>query len=179
MFSKSSAIFITPLISLYFLAASQVVYSDDASALIDRARSAAPSLVSEDATIMYRGEVLVEGKNKWICMPETFPDDNMPMCNDAIWMQMMKAVGEKAPFSSSVFGFSYMLEGDGGVSNSDPYHPDHMSADDYIKEGPHLMIIVPREMLKGITDDPHAGGPYVMWKDTPYAHIMVPLGDRE
>jgi hypothetical protein len=39
------------------------------------------------------------------------------------------------------------------------------------------MIAVPRAMLEGITDDPHGGGPYVMWKDTPYAHIMVPLED--
>ena len=34
-----------------------------------------------------------------------------------------------------------------------------------------------RAMLEGVTDDPHAGGPYVMWGDTPYAHIMVPLED--
>ena len=29
--------------------------------------------------------------------------------------------------------------------------------------------------LKGISDDPGTGGPYVMWGDTPYAHIMVPV----
>jgi len=58
------------------------------------------------------------------------------------------------------------------------FNPEHAYAKDFIKEGPHLMIIVPREMLQGITDDPHAGGPYVMWKDTPYAHIMVPIGER-
>ncbi len=27
--------------------------------------------------------------------------------------------------------------------------------------------------------DPHNGGPYVMWKGTPYAHLMVPIGSRE
>ena len=37
------------------------------------------------------------------------------------------------------------------------------------------MIIVPKEMLKGISRDPNSGGPYVMWGDTPYAHIMVPI----
>ena len=26
--------------------------------------------------------------------------------------------------------------------------------------------------------DPNRGGPYVMWKGTPYAHIMVPVGER-
>ena len=37
-------------------------------------------------------------------------------------------------------------------------------------------IVVPREMLERMTDDPSTGGPYVMWEDTPYAHIMVPVG---
>jgi hypothetical protein len=40
------------------------------------------------------------------------------------------------------------------------------------------MIVVPREMLEGITDEPSTGGPYVMWKDTPYAHIMVPVSAK-
>jgi len=135
-------------------------------------------MVSRDATVMYRGEVLVKGSNDWICMPEVMPDDKAAMCNDATWMEMMQAVGNKAPFTASKVGFSYMLQGDGRVSNSDPYHPDPKKAKDYIKEGPHLMLILPKEMLKGITDNPHAGGPYVMWKNTPYAHIMIPLEDR-
>jgi hypothetical protein len=37
------------------------------------------------------------------------------------------------------------------------------------------MIVVPKEILKGLSDDPFNGGPYVMWKDTPYAHIMIPV----
>jgi len=150
----------------------------DNSALIAQARAAAPSMVSAEATIVYRGKVLAQGSNGWVCMPETFPDDNAPMCNDAQWMTLMKAVGSKAPFQAQGLGVSYMLGGDGGVSNSDPYHPDHASAPDFIREGPHIMLIMPQAMLKGITDDPHAGGPYVMWKDTPYAHLMVPIGER-
>lgn len=153
--------------------------ASDKEALIAQARSSAPAMVSADATVMYRGEVLVEGSNGWVCMPETLPDDNAPMCNDAVWMEMMGAVGSKAPFTATKMGFSYMLQGDGGVSNSTPYHADHMNAPDFIKEGPHLMIIVPKAALEGITNDPHAGGPYVMWGDTDYAHIMIPLADRK
>ncbi|MDH5622244.1 MAG: hypothetical protein OEY74_09200 [Gammaproteobacteria bacterium] len=41
------------------------------------------------------------------------------------------------------------------------------------------MIIAPKETLKGITDDPSSGGPCVMWKDTDYAHIMIPVGPRD
>lgn len=147
--------------------------------LIDQARSAAPSMVSSKATIMYQGKVLSEGTNRWVCMPETLPGDNSPICNDSTWMAMFQAIGSKGPFEAKKMGLSYMLAGDGGVSNSDPYHADHVNAEDFIKEGPHLMLIVPKGMLEGITDDPHAGGPYVMWKDTPYAHIMIPVGERD
>jgi hypothetical protein len=110
------------------------------------------------------------------------PGDNSPMCNDATWMAMMGALMNKAEYEADGIGISYMLKGEGpgaGVSNSDPYHPDPQNADDYIRSGPHLMIIVPKDMLEGMTRDPSSGGPYVMWGDTPYAHIMVPVADAE
>lgn len=153
------------------------LHADQHASLIAQARSAAPDLVSAEATVMYRGEVLAEGTNGWVCLPETLPDDNAPMCNDAVWMGMMQAMGAGEDYVVERIGISYMLQGDAGVSNSNPAHPEGANAPDFIKEGAHLMIAVPRAMLEGITDDPHAGGPYVMWKDTPYAHIMVPLED--
>jgi hypothetical protein len=114
-------------------------------------------------------------------MPDTMPGDKAPMCNDAVWMKLMKAVSTKAPFETDRVGISYMLKGDkgAGVSNSDPYHPDAKKAEDYTETGPHLMIVAPKAMLKDITDDPSTGGPYVMWGDTPYAHIMVPVAPLE
>jgi len=124
------------------------------------------------------GKVVVEGSNGWTCMPDTMPGDGAAMCNDALWGEMMTAVGTKAAFKASGIGISYMLLGEppgSGVSNSTPYHPDPKSADDYVETGPHLMVIVPKELLDGITTDPTTGGPYVMWKDTPYAHIMIPV----
>lgn len=153
-------------------------WAEDHEALIEQARSAAPALVSADATVVYRGKVLVEGTNGWTCLAETLPDDNAPMCNDAVWMALMGAMGAGEDYTVEKLGISYMLQGDAGVSNSDPAHPAGANAPDFIKEGAHLMIAVPRPLLEGITDDPHAGGPYVMWKDTPYAHIMVPLEDE-
>ena len=147
-------------------------------ARIARAMSAAPEAISRDATIMDSdGSILREGTNGWMCMPDTMPGDNAPMCNDAVWMKLMGAVGKKEDFQTDVIGISYMLQGDigAGVSNSDPYHPDAKHAADYVETGPHLMIVVPKAMLKGISDDPGTGGPYVMWGNTPYAHIMVPL----
>lgn len=147
---------------------------------IARAKSAAPAHISDDATVVVDGEVVVEGTNGWTCLPDTMPGDGAPMCNDAVWMELLSAVGSKSEFTTDRIGISYMLQGEpegSGVSNSDPYHHDHRNADDYVETGPHLMIVVPKAMLEGITDDPETGGPYVMWKDTDYAHIMVPVSD--
>ncbi|MBE9539801.1 MAG: hypothetical protein IMF06_12005 [Proteobacteria bacterium] len=147
-------------------------------ARIALAKSAAPASISDNATVVVDGKVVVEGSNGWTCMPDTMPGDGAAMCNDALWMKMMNAVGTKGAFTANNIGISYMLQGDigAGVSNATPYHPDPKNAEDYAEMGPHLMIVVPKELLKGITDDHTSGGPYVMWGDTPYAHIMVPVG---
>jgi hypothetical protein len=145
---------------------------------IAHARSAAPESVSANAAVMIDGEVAAEGSNGWTCMPEVFPGDGAAVCIDATWAAMMGALGAKEAFEASSFGMSYMLSGDpegGGVSNSNPYHEDHASAEDYVETGPHLMIIVPKSLLEGMTDDPSEGVPWVMWGDTDYAHIMVPV----
>ncbi|MEA3418885.1 MAG: hypothetical protein U9Q90_05745 [Campylobacterota bacterium] len=149
---------------------------ESAADKIARAQSAAHPAISKDATIMdVDGKLLKKGTNSWVCMPGIMPGDKNPMCNDAVWGKMMKAVATKSDFKTDRIGISYMLQGDAMVSNSNPYATDRNNGDVWVKEGPHLMIIVPKEMLKGLTDDPFNGGPYVMWKDTPYAHIMVPV----
>ncbi|MDX1480549.1 MAG: DUF4440 domain-containing protein [Woeseiaceae bacterium] len=150
---------------------------DDAD-LVAYARSAAPDQVGANATIVVDGAVAAEGSNGWTCMPDTMPGDRAPICIDDVWAEMMTAVGSQAPYKPKRIGISYMLQGEppgSGVSNSTPYHPDHRNADDYVETGPHLMIIAPKEMIAHITDDPSSGGPYVMWKDTDYAHIMIPV----
>ena len=40
---------------------------------------------------------------------------------------------------------------------------------------PHVMVIVPDPaQLDALSTDPQNGGPWVMWKGTKYAHIMMP-----
>jgi hypothetical protein len=42
-----------------------------------------------------------------------------------------------------------------------------------------VMMIVPDPAhIASIPAEHHAGGPYVMWKGTPYAHIMMPIGEH-
>ncbi len=179
--SNKNRLFTIVLVLIVLLALPVLaVTGDEKESVMAHAASAAPGFISDDATIIGKdGTVLKEGSNGWTCLPDTMPGDNAPMCNDATWMALLGAVGSKGEFTASKIGISYMLQGDigAGISNSDPFHPDHKNAHDYIETGPHLMIAVPKELLEGITDDPSVGGPYVMWKDTPYAHLMVPLSD--
>ena len=158
------------------------VAGSDIDKQVAHARAAAPASIGAGATIVINGEVAVEGSNGWTCMPDTMPGDGVAVCVDALWAEMMGAVGAKAPFKATGLGISYMLLGEppgSGVSNSTPYHEDPVHAHDYIETGPHLMVIVPKELLEGITTDPSSGGPYVMWKDTDYAHIMIPVDNGQ
>jgi hypothetical protein len=147
---------------------------------IERAMRAAPVSISGDATIAdVDGTILRKGTNGWTCTPGLGPGDDHPMCNDEVWTRLMRAWANKADFHTDRMSISYMLAGDAYVSNSDPFATDPKNGDVWVQEGPHLMIVVPDPaLLETVSTDPHNGGPYVMWKGTPYAHIMVPLGKR-
>lgn len=148
-------------------------------AKIQEAMRAAPQDVAANATIMdWEQTVLREGTNGWTCMP-TPPtlSGTAPMCFDAQWMKWAHAWMTRTTPSITGVGISYMLAGDEGSSNSDPYGTKETSTD-WVVAGPHLMILAPDPaMLDGITTDPENGGPWVMWKGTPYAHIMVPVSE--
>jgi len=171
-------VFVATAMILSGVSASFAEESKDAK--IARAMSAAPERVSAEATIVdVDGTVLREGSNGWTCMPGIMPGDEHPMCNDDVWMKLMKALGEEADFQTDRVGVSYMLKGDAHVNNADPADTKKDPGETWVQEGPHLMIIFPdRKSLEAFPDDPGAGGPYVMWKDTPYAHVMVPTGPR-
>jgi hypothetical protein len=67
-----------------------------------------------------------------------------------------------------------------GVSNVDPFAAGPTADNQWVVEGPHVMILLPdAKMLDSLTTDPNTGGPYVMWKGTPYAHVMMPVGERK
>lgn len=164
-----------PLVALSLLMPLAVLAEND---MIKSAASAAPPSISDKATILSSdGKVLREGTNGWTCMPDR-PDTpgNDPMCVDKRWLNLLQALKSKKEPSTEGFGISYMLAGDSPVSNTDPYATKPTSDADWVEDaGPHLMIALEKEVLKKMTTDPYNGGPWVMWKDTPYAHLMVPL----
>jgi hypothetical protein len=161
-------------------AAAQAHTSD--RALMANALSAAPASVADHATVVsHDGRTLRHGSNSWVCMPDdpAIPN-NSPMCLDEVWRDFIDALMNKRAPRATGIGIAYMLQGDMPVSNLDPYATAATPANQWLDNGPpHLMIVIPdRALLEGVPTDPHNGGPWVMWKDTPYAHIMVPASPR-
>ena len=144
---------------------------------IGLAKAAAPSNVSDEARILDADNtVLQEGDNGWTCMVGTPPNYENPMCVDAVWLGWLDAYMNKTPYKNetTAIGFSYMLVGDIPVDNDDPFNTDE-DKNTWVQEGPHLMLLVPQCLFGDLPRDPYAGGPYVMWEGSEYAHIMVPL----
>ncbi|HEY9428090.1 MAG TPA: hypothetical protein VIR34_13115 [Gemmatimonadaceae bacterium] len=152
-------------------------------ALITNALSAAPPSVAATASVQTAdGRVLRKGTSEWVCMPD-MPEvpNNSPMCLDSEWRGVIDAWMHKSQPAVTEMGFGYMLQGDLPVSNTDPFATTPTATNQWIPDGyPHIMILVPDpKLLEGVSTDPTNGGPFVMWKDTPYAHIMVPTAPRE
>ena len=146
--------------------------------LIVNALSAAPASVSAGATVAtHDGQVLRRGSTDWVCMPD-MPDvpNNTPMCLDAPWRAFIDAwMNKKTPTVTQV-GFGYMLQGDMPVSNTDPFATAPTATNQWIQDGvPHVMVLLPDQgLMSSMSTDPKSGGPWVMWKSTPYAHVMIP-----
>jgi hypothetical protein len=74
-------------------------------------------------------------------------------------------------------GIAYMLQGDRSVSNTDPYATEPTAGEDWVEGlGAHIMVLVPDvSAMKNVPTDSKNGGPWVMWADTPYVHLMIPI----
>jgi hypothetical protein len=154
-----------------------------AEARIRLALSAAPESVAAHATVAdLDGTILREGSNGWVCMPDD-PEvpNNAPMCLDAPWRGFMDAYMHKRTPSFTGVGFGYMLQGDFPVSNTDPFATAPTADNQWVADaGPHIMMIVSdAAVTEDLPTDPENGGPWVMWKGTPYEHVMIPaIGGR-
>lgn len=146
--------------------------------VVTSARSAGPASISADATIMdWDFKVIRQGSNDWTCLPDRADTPGTdPWCVTDAWINFLKAYVAKENPTYTQMGFAYMLQGDTPVSNTDPYATEPTGPEDWVTDlGAHLMILVPdHTLLKGTTDHRN-GGPWIMWPDTPYAHIMVPV----
>lgn len=148
------------------------------------ATSAGPTAITAAAAVMDwpsepGGEMteLRAGTNGWTCMPDvpSTPGDD-PMCLDGTFLQWAGAWQAQAAPEITGLGLAYMLAGGTDASNTDPYATGPTAGEDWVRTGPHVMIVVPDPAILGsLPVDPASGGPFVMWKGTPYAHVMMPV----
>ena len=147
---------------------------------IKAALSAAPPAVAKDAAVVRVAgdgtmQTLRKGSNGFTCL--IMGTDKM--CNDTNSMEFLHAMMKKEPPPNKV-GISYMLAGDVGASNTDPFATGKTADNHWIVTGPHIMVFGPPAKALGYTEakDPDARKPYMMWAGTPYEHAMVPVGQQ-
>lgn len=147
------------------------------AAMIANAVRAAPASISDHATVMdWEGNTLREGTNGWVCFPDPPNIEAAPMCLDEPWQAWAQAWQTRGPVSIDRAGIAYMLMGDAGASNIDPFAEGPTADNDWVVTGPHVMLIVPDPAtLEGLPTDHRSGGPWIMWSGTPYAHVMIPI----
>lgn len=147
------------------------------SKYIANALSAAPKAVAKAAAVVRAEEngsmrTLRAGNNGFTCM--IMGTDKM--CNDRNGMEFIHAMMKHIAPPDKV-GISYMLAGDEGASNTDPYATGKTADNHWIVTGPHIMIFGPPSKTLGYTEarDPDPNKPYMMWAGTPYEHAMIPV----
>lgn len=142
--------------------------------------TAAPPPIARDATIarMDGGamKTLKKGTNGFTCM--LLGPERVPMCGDANALAWGHALGAHKPPPAAT-GFMYMLAGDAGASNTDPFATKAEPGNHWVKTGPHVMIVgaAAKQMAANYpkTADPDPTKPYVMWPGTAYEHLMLPV----
>ena len=146
-------------------------------AYLAKVKTAAPAEIVAKASIVMmqngKPKSLQTGTNGYTCL---IGPDGTPLCADENGMAWWKAVGSKSDPPNKI-GFIYMLAGDTGTSNHDPYQ--RASHQHWVQTGPHVMIVGPlvREMpgYPRTADVSDPSQPYVMFPGTPYEHLMLPV----
>ena len=143
-----------------------------------KALAAAPKSIAKDAGVARmdndaKMQTLRDSKNGFTCMLVL---DN-PMCGDANSMAFFEAYS-KHENPPDKLGLTYMLRGDHGASNTDPYATAKATDNHWVVTGPHIMVVGPGAKSLGLpaSADADPTKPYMMWAGTPYEHAMIPVG---
>ena len=149
------------------------------AAVIKKAEAAGPAAIAKSATIaalsddMKTMRTLRKGSNGYTCM--VFGPD--AMCGDQNAMEWFDALMSKKDPPAGKIGFVYMLTGDHGASNTDPFAEKETPTNNWVVTGPHVMVLGSKGMVTGYPRDAKADPTkaYVMWPGTPYEHLMLPV----
>jgi hypothetical protein len=180
--SASFAVAVSLSLSLLMVAGiaeGQKKSSSDAQ-YIAEALSAAPKMIAKDASVVRIEKdgsmtTLRQGKNGFSCMITA----NNRMCADANSMEFFQAWA-KHQSPPDKLGLTYMLGGDKGASNTDPFAMAKTADNHWVVTGPHIMILGPGAKSLGLPSNADADPsvPSMMWAGTPYEHAMIPVGSE-
>ena len=145
---------------------------------IKSALSAAPAAIAKDATVMDMPsmKVLRPGTSGWTCLPDGPSPGVDPMCLDKNGMEWAGAwMGHKDPPKDKM-GIGYMLMGGSDASNTDPFAEKPAAGGTWVDTGPHMMVLNISDRFAGYpTSAANTKVPYVMFANTPFAHLMIPI----
>jgi hypothetical protein len=154
--------------------------------MIANALSAAPEPIAAKATVITfdadgKVRTLRQGSNNFTCIPDdpTNPA-NDPDCVDKNGLEFVMAWVNKTEPPKGKVGFGYMLQGGTTPSNVDPFATKPPEGSHWMQEPPHVMVFN-YGGVDAIKDYPKPGEtpdmtqPWVMWADTPYEHLMLPV----
>lgn len=173
------ALFLLPSAALYAQERPAGQKPQDAE-FIRAAEEGAPDRISGQAAVARLepdGKVTTvrEGSNGFTCT--ILPDgSNAPMCGDRhafSWIVAAMSNQPKPPTTQP--GIAYMAKG--GVHHETPEGEIVMrpsASSEEVKEPPHWMLLWPVDSASsGLPTRPNAGGTYIMFAGTPYAHLMI------
>src|SRR6266540_4197370 len=124
-----------------------------AAVKIKEAMSAAPADIAKNATVMDWPDTptgapkeLRAGTNGWVCYPSSPGEYGGasvadPMCLDKQWQSWGKAWMSKTPPSVTGTGIAYMLRGDKGASNTDPFATGPTADNNWVVSPAHIMVL--------------------------------------
>ena len=149
---------------------------------IVNAMAAAPDAVSRDATVIdfdakMQPRTLKAGTNGWTCLPDYPPSPGVdPMCLDPNGLEWVSAWASRKDPPADKMGFGYMLLGGSDASNEDPHATAPAPGHAWVDTGPHVMIFNIGDKFRGYpTTHANTKVPYVMFPNTKYAHLMIPV----
>jgi len=148
------------------------------AAKIRSAISAAPADIAKGAAVMDMPsmKVLRPGTNGWTCLPDGPSPGVDPMCLDKNGMEWADAWMHHKDPPKDKMAIGYMLMGGSDASNTDPFAEKPNANDRWVDTGPHIMILNIADRFAGYpTTATNTKVPYVMFPNTPYAHLMVPV----
>jgi hypothetical protein len=153
--------------------------SEATAEFVKAAEAGAPERISAQATVARmepsgKATIVRQGSNGFTC--SLFPDEShAPVCGDQKGWQWFVAAMSNQPKPPAACGIAYMAKGGEHYETSDGRIVMKPAAGTKtVKEPPHWMLLTPLDSAAtGIPTHPNAGGSYIMFAGTPYAHLMI------